>query len=150
MNIKTTESGLLELPCGIQFERTAAPKRINSAATAPKQVTQKLKPTPKGASGFDITKPKKEKTVTTATIQKNDATEQTAQTAAPTPSKKAVIVGLLSSGRGATLSELVTATGWQKHSVHGQLANMRKAGANITTEVLETEGKKERVYVIKG
>ena len=43
-----------------------------------------------------------------------------------TPSKLDQIVALLSRPEGATLAELVAATGWQAHSVRGALAGSLK------------------------
>lgn len=51
------------------------------------------------------------------------------------PNKKEVILNLMKRPDGATIDELMAATGWQKHSVHGQLANMRKAGTPIKATV---------------
>jgi hypothetical protein len=46
-------------------------------------------------------------------------------------SKLDVIRNMLARKNGATLAELMTATGWQRHSVHGQLAALRKKGSTI-------------------
>ncbi len=47
------------------------------------------------------------------------------------PTKLDTIRNMLTRKNGATLTELMTATGWQRHSVHGQLATLRKRGADI-------------------
>jgi hypothetical protein len=68
----------------------------------------------------------------------------------PTPeqparnSKKDIIITLLRAG--ATLAQLVDATGWQKHSVHGALANL-KAKDGIAVASTKADGGK-RVYKI--
>ena len=40
--------------------------------------------------------------------------------------KQSIIINLLSREEGATLAELIDATGWKPHSVRGHLSNMRK------------------------
>lgn len=59
-------------------------------------------------------------------------------------SKKAIIIALLRGG--ATLAQIMDATGWQKHSVHGALANLktRDGIAIISTKV----DSGERIYKI--
>lgn len=49
-------------------------------------------------------------------------------TAAPKlPTKRALVLALLARDDGATLSELMTATGWQAHSVRAVLTGLRKS-----------------------
>jgi hypothetical protein len=68
----------------------------------------------------------------------------------PTPeqpvrnSKKNVIITLLRGG--ATLAQIMDATGWQKHSVHGALANL-KTKDGIAIASTKADGG-ERVYKI--
>ena len=58
--------------------------------------------------------------------------------------KKDIMISLLR--QGATISQMMNKTGWQKHSVHGALANLKKKdGLAITNS--RTEGK-ERIYSI--
>ena len=40
--------------------------------------------------------------------------------------KTAALLTLLQSSKGATLAQLVKATGWQRHTVRGMLANLKK------------------------
>ena len=47
------------------------------------------------------------------------------------PSKLEVIRSLLARPLGATLDELVTATGWQPHSVRAGMTGLRKKGLTI-------------------
>lgn len=55
-----------------------------------------------------------------------------AGTPAPTvkaePTKSAIVVKLLSRTKGATLSEVAKATGWQPHSCRAFLTGLRKRG----------------------
>lgn len=72
-----------------------------------------------------------------------DAGEERQETAAPEPeaetsaakpapkrkregSKKQVMIDLLSREGGVTIAEMMTTIGWQKHSVHGAMANLKK------------------------
>jgi hypothetical protein len=65
--------------------------------------------------------------------------------AAPVPetkttSKLDLIVAQLTRPEGASLAELVAATGWQAHSVRGALAgSLKKKGHAITSEKVDGE-----------
>ncbi len=54
--------------------------------------------------------------------------------------KVGLILDRLEDKTGATLAELVDATGWQKHSVHGALSRLRTRGFAIRLET--TKGRK--------
>lgn len=64
-------------------------------------------------------------------------------------SKQQTLIDLLKSKDGATLQEMVDATKWQKHSVHGAMAGILKNKLKyiITSEKDEKRG---RVYKITG
>ena len=49
--------------------------------------------------------------------------------------KRALVLGLLRRSEGATVAQVVEATGWARHTVHGFFAGLKKAGTAI--EVLE-------------
>ena len=51
--------------------------------------------------------------------------------------KLGLILDRLEDKTGATLAELVDATGWQKHSVHGALSRLRTSGFTIDLEARE-------------
>ncbi len=51
--------------------------------------------------------------------------------------KLGLILDRLEDNTGASLSELVDATGWQKHSVHGALSRLRTRGFAIRLEARE-------------
>ena len=62
-------------------------------------------------------------------------------TSAPNPAtvnrpggKLGLILDRLEDKTGATLAELVDATGWQKHSVHGALSRLRTRGFAVRLE----------------
>jgi hypothetical protein len=62
-------------------------------------------------------------------------------------SKLAKVLELLESEAGATIAEIMTATGWQQHTVRGALAGSitKKLGRTLTSEKIEGRG---RVYRI--
>ena len=61
-------------------------------------------------------------------------------------SKLDVIITLLKRPKGATLEEMIEATGWQRHSVHGTLSGTikKKRGLPLITEF----GERGRSYRI--
>ena len=61
--------------------------------------------------------------------------------------KQALLIGLLQRPQGASIAELVAATGWQNHSIRGAIsfALKKKLGLNVTSQRDETRG---RVYRI--
>ena len=63
-------------------------------------------------------------------------------------SKKAAVITMLKRPKGATLDDLVKATGWQAHSVRGFLSgSLRKAlGLNVKSSK-SSDG--QRVYQLK-
>lgn len=54
--------------------------------------------------------------------------------AAKTPSKASMILELLGRDGGATLEQMVAATGWQSHTTRAALTGFRKKGHVITSE----------------
>ena len=66
---------------------------------------------------------------------------------APKSSKQQTMINLLTREEGATLQQLVTATGWQKHSVHGAMAGVLKKKMGLTITSSKDAGG-ERVYRI--
>lgn len=61
-------------------------------------------------------------------------------------SKQQTIIDLLERPEGATLKQLMDATGWQKHSLHGAMANMKKKLSIAIESTKEKDG--ERIYRI--
>ena len=59
--------------------------------------------------------------------------------------KQALLVGLLDRPEGATIDEIIAATGWQPHTVRGAFAGAlkKRLGLTITSEKREGRG---RVY----
>jgi len=73
-----------------------------------------------------------------------------APAAAPTPerrrgTKQAQLIAMLRAPEGATIAEIVAATGWQPHTVRGAIAGAlkKKLGLDVTSEKVEGRG---RVY----
>ena len=63
--------------------------------------------------------------------------------------KQALLIGLLKRKTGATIADLVHATGWHAHSVRGAISGTlkKKLGLTVTSEPIEKRG---RVYRIVG
>jgi hypothetical protein len=60
--------------------------------------------------------------------------------AARNPSKLDQLASMLSRPEGASLAELITATGWQAHSVRGALAgSLKRKGHDIRSEKVDGE-----------
>lgn len=51
-----------------------------------------------------------------------------------TPTKAATVQKLLSRPKGATLSEIMQATGWQPHSARAFMTGLRKKGDDLVRE----------------
>ena len=61
-------------------------------------------------------------------------------------SKQGIIIKLLQSPAGATVEDLATATGWQKHSVQGVMSGVLKKKLGLKIESSKEDG--GRVYRI--
>ena len=63
--------------------------------------------------------------------------------------KQALLVGMLGRAEGATIAEIVAATGWQPHTVRGALAGAlkKRLGLTVVSEKVDGRG---RVYRIAG
>lgn len=68
--------------------------------------------------------------------------------AAKSHTKQGILVNLLQGSKGATVDEMVEATGWQRHSVQGVMSGVlkKKLGLAITSE----KEQRGRVYRIGG
>jgi hypothetical protein len=62
--------------------------------------------------------------------------------------KQGILINLLQGSKGATVDEMVQATGWQRHSVQGMMFGVlkKKLGLTITSE----KQQRGRVYRIGG
>ncbi|CUA90307.1 Protein of unknown function (DUF3489) [Chelatococcus sambhunathii] len=82
-----------------------------------------------------------------------DAPENTPRESDPAPkartrregTKQATLIAMLRAPEGATIAEIMTATGWQSHTVRGAMAGAlkKKLGLEVTSEKIEGRG---RVY----
>ena len=57
--------------------------------------------------------------------------------AAPTPTKRDTILALLTRTDGATLDEMVTATGWLPHTTRAMLTGLRKKGHLLASDKVD-------------
>ncbi|MFM5953724.1 MAG: DUF3489 domain-containing protein [Novosphingobium sp.] len=71
------------------------------------------------------------------------ATADTPSTPIKRESKASQVLGLLQRPEGATLDQLVAATGWLPHTTRAALTGLKKKGHAVTSEKLEGE---DRVY----
>jgi predicted ArsR family transcriptional regulator len=71
------------------------------------------------------------------------------QTTVRQGTKQALLINLLKRKKGATIAEIVAATGWQAHSVRGAISGAlkKKLGLAVASEPVEKRG---RVYRIAG
>ncbi len=67
-----------------------------------------------------------------------EATARDAVKPAREGSKKAIVLELLSRSEGATLQEIMSATGWQAHSVRGFISGSLGKKMGLTVESLKT------------
>jgi hypothetical protein len=63
--------------------------------------------------------------------------------------KQAQLIAMLERPEGATIEQIVAATGWQPHTVRGAFAGAlkKKRGLSVSSEKVESRG---RVYRIAG
>jgi hypothetical protein len=75
------------------------------------------------------------------------ATRREGGGAARADTKQARLIAMLKAPKGATIAEIIDATGWQAHTVRGALSGAlkKKLGLNVTSEKVEGRG---RVYRI--
>ena len=69
--------------------------------------------------------------------------ESSEQAVASGPTKRAnksdLVLGLLQRPEGATIAELVAATGWLPHTTRAALTGLRKKGYAVTSEKVEDQ-----------
>jgi hypothetical protein len=97
-------------------------------------------PTPAATPGG-----KKVKSKVTETKEKPN----TARPTAAKGTKQALLIDLLKRKTGATIDEVIKATGWQAHSVRGAISGTLKKKLGLTVESKAVEGR-GRVYQISG
>lgn len=111
--------------------------------------TKTPRKTPKAASakktGATAKKPAKQVRAARSKAAKSASAAAPAKTRPET--KQAILIARLQRKEGATIAELVQATGWQTHSVRGAISGAlkKKLGLAVTSEKLEGRG---RIYRI--
>lgn len=75
-------------------------------------------------------------------------TATTTEAAPRAGTKQATLIAMLRAPGGATIAEIMTALGWQSHTVRGAMSGAlkKKLGLTITSEKVEGRG---RVYTIR-
>ncbi len=117
-----TDAGLQAI--GVEVDRKTS-KQSSSTKARPKQRSRRAEPKPSGS------KPK----------------GRTSPPAVRPGTKQALLIDLLKRKKGATIEEIVEATGWQAHSVRGAISGAlkKKLGLTVTSDPVEKRG---RVYRI--
>jgi hypothetical protein len=138
VTLAITEAGLAAIGIEPEYAKSKG---------APKPVAKKTPAkAPKAATGAA-----KAKATTIAVPAKKTAPKAPAGATTPTPregTKQATMIAMLERKNGATIAEIVEATGWQPHTVRGAFAGAlkKKRGLNIVSEKDEKRG---RVYCVK-
>ena len=78
---------------------------------------------------------------------KTETAEHPATSTAPAKlqSKADLVLSLLQRPEGATIEQLVAATGWLPHTTRAALTGLKKKGHVVTSEKLEGQGRVYRV-----
>ena len=81
---------------------------------------------------------------------KAETAEHPATAAAPAKrqSKAELVLSLLQRSEGATIDQLVAATGWLTHTTRAALTGLKKKGHLVTSEKLEGQGRVYRVAAV--
>jgi len=114
---------------------------IETTSKPPADAQAAVKTKSKGAGkGSKATKKTK------ASKAKRAATKRSAKPAAERSNKKAEVIALMKRAKGATLDEIVAATGWQKHTVRGFVSILGSKGGEKIESSKNADG--ERLYKI--
>ena len=132
------------IPAEVANTEAGAPAQQPKPAKKPRSAAQKAHVAPSKASLGKQASPAKK-----ATKGAKSAKSPKKATGARQGSKTAQVLDLLQRSGGATLKELMKATGWQAHSVRGFLSGAlgKKMGLVVTSIKAEDE---ERRYSVKG
>ena len=89
----------------------------------------------------------KHKSAAKAKAAKKPAVAKKSKSKAERANKKADVISLMKRTKGATLAEIMKATGWQPHTVRGFVSILGKKGEQRIESSKSAEG--ERTYKIK-
>src|SRR6267142_945165 len=116
-------------------------RKFTSRKTAVARIWKAAQSLVSGPNAPDVrTKPAKSRKRPTSKVKAHTAHDG---------SKKADIIRLLERAKGATLEELMEATGWQAHSVRGFISGTLGKKLKLRVESFKTE-KGARAYRVKG
>jgi hypothetical protein len=90
---------------------------------------------------------KGKKTAPVRQANKNKGVLKSAETKTRADSKQAEVIGMLSRPQGITIPAIMTATGWQQHSVRGFFAGVVRKKLGLVLQSEKKEGT-DRVYRI--
>lgn len=93
-----------------------------------------------------MSKVKQKQPATPVEIKVVKTKQKAMSAAAPAASKQQILINLLKRPKGAAIEELMEATGWQRHSVHGTMSGVlkKRLGLPLITEY----GERGRTYRI--
>jgi outer membrane biosynthesis protein TonB len=140
----TETAAVAEQGADVAPEKAPSKKGATQKKGAPKSQKNAKKAAPKkAATPKKAAAPKKEAKATKNVAKHARAKEASAPRA---ESKGAKILALIGRAKGATLAEIMTATGWQKHSVRGFISIAgKKQGVKIESSKNEAG---DRLYKI--
>jgi hypothetical protein len=139
---KDRQTAVARIWKALQSLGQAAPEAATADEPAP--VPEPATVTPVAPQTADVAP--EEAPATKKTTSRKNAPKAPKAAKAPRESKTAQVVAMLQRPEGATLSEIMTSMGWQRHTVRGFMAGaMKKAG--YTVESFKPEGG-ERTYRI--
>jgi hypothetical protein len=141
---------------GLVAERPAVPKDEVWREADGKRLSLAITEAGLAAIGVGPKEPPKGKPSKTASIAKKKAqptpstSPQKAKAGAKVAragTKQSMLLELLRRKTGATIEEMVDATGWQAHSVRGAISGLikKKLGLSVATEVIDGRGRVYRV-----
>jgi hypothetical protein len=119
-----------------------------NAAPAKQAGTRKLATKPNDAPQTANVAPEKAKSSNKASAAKKMPTARKKATGARDGSKTAKVLELLKRPNGATLAELMKATGWQAHSVRGFISGTLTKKLGLKVESFRNDAR-ERTYRVK-
>ena len=113
----------------------------SESETKPKKSAKRAKPAvdAKAAKGTKPTKKAKATKKPTAAKKGGDTAERS--------NKKAKVIAMMKRAKGATLAEIIQATGWQKHTVRGYVSILGSKGGEKIESSKNAAG--ERTYKIR-